>query len=82
MTLCFLWGWNWVFNSVYWLDELCGFKGLIDIFLVVDVPLCLKYNIKMEYNMYCLTHNHIFMLLFQLFATSFGLNNESEWDPI
>jgi hypothetical protein len=34
-------------------------------------------NIKMKYNMYTVRHNYLFILLFQMLATSFGLNRPS-----
>jgi hypothetical protein len=39
--------------------------------LVEDIPLCLKYNIKMKLNMYSVWHDYV--LLFVLLATSFSL---------
>jgi hypothetical protein len=40
---------------------------------VEDILLCLKYNIKMKQNVLCLSQLS-FILLFQMLATSFGLN--------
>jgi hypothetical protein len=44
----------------------------IMIILVQDILLCLQYNIKNEIN-YVLCHNWLFILLFQMLATSFSL---------
>jgi len=43
-------------------------------FWVEGIPLCLKYNIKMKYkNMNSGCHKYLFILLFEMLATSFGL---------
>ena len=38
--------------------------------LVEDNPLCLMYNNKMQENMYSVRQNYLFILLFQMLATS------------
>ena len=45
--------------------------------LVEDIPLCLQHNIKMILIMYSVWHSYVFILLFLLLATSFGLNRAS-----
>jgi hypothetical protein len=52
--------------------NLLAFK-LSAIILLDDIPLCLKYNIKMKQNIYSFRHNYIFILLFLLLAPTFGL---------
>jgi hypothetical protein len=47
------------------------------IILVEDIPLNLKYNIKMKWIMHSVWHNYLFILFFLLLATSFRLNRPS-----
>ena len=53
--------------------NLQAFKQEAIIFLD-NIPFCLNYNIKMNLNMFSFRHNYLFILLFLLLATSFGLN--------
>ena len=51
---------------------------LLTFFLVEDIQLCLKYNIKKKLNMYSVWHNYLFiLLLFLLLATSSDLKRPS-----
>jgi hypothetical protein len=53
------------------------YKTVLKIILVEDIPLCLKYKIKMKQSMYSVCHNYLLYLSFQMLATSFGLNRPS-----
>ena len=45
--------------------------------LVEDTLLCLKYHVKMKRNKYSVCQNNLFILLFHLLATRFGLTRPS-----
>jgi hypothetical protein len=45
--------------------------------MLEDILFCLKYNIKIKYNMYPVCQNHVFILLFPMLATSLALNRPS-----
>jgi len=62
-------------STIQWVILWC--QLIRHFFFVEDIPLCLKYNIKMKSNIYSVWHNYLFILLFQMLATSFGLNRPS-----
>jgi hypothetical protein len=47
--------------------EKCKYNKTTLVVLGEDIPLCLQYNIKMKWNVYCVCHNYVpLILLFQM----------------